>query len=811
MTIFFDKWKYLIKAAIWSGKSFLFFDGPVYALYKYSSRNILNTNSEDGFIKLLFDIEWQYYLVIRKLKKWKNKDSCSSVMYGLKSPPSPLFKEEGEWNSLKYNVDIEKLLKNDNVEMEEISFKNETDLQQEISAFLPPKEVFLSTIFLMQDADNIFELDPRDRLSVLKNVFWLLWIDDAKDKVLEKRREIQAQLKVTADTSKHDSKLKEWLWNYIWNYNNLKDFEFLSSEFGIYKDFFSEINNIADKVNMQDFSVSDFPHELTWVVNKLIEEKKNVYQKLKHQIETIEQNKTNYFNQIKNIDREKLDMESSNRELDEKIKQINPSKIERLKNEKIEYYDEQKRLENEFNKTKDCFTNILNDKDLTIASGYELVKEMIQKWKLLSEEKNNIELKIKNNDLENQKKVDGLKMKIENANEKQKYFDEQLLKLDERLKEFDNNMDAQAKFHCEKIEVNCPFIKVINKRTFDQLEEQKDKILDEKKELETKIKESNIVEIIKWYQLEIDNIKKMSGTKWEETKWLVEIEKELKELKEFLTSIDWKNIQNIYNQNVELETKIKQNDIEIMKLEDESKRLEEYKMQKSNLAVKLEQINKQKDEIEIQIKELDKQEAELKQSSLELNYQEILEIEEVNNEMETNLNNIKNLVDDFNDTQLKVKILQEEEKMIANLYQIFSKELLLIVLQDSLPTLSEIINAFLAQVVDYQISFWLVKSWSDKLELEAKIYDEKWDRDVKSLSGWQRIILKLVRMLAISSYIQSPMLFLDETINNLDMDTVWKVAEMLEDFVKQRDIKLYTVTHSQQIQEMDIRDSVIQI
>jgi chromosome segregation ATPase len=114
-------------------------------------------------------------------------------------------------------------------------------------------------------------------------------------------------------------------------------------------------------------------------VNKLIEEKKNVYQKLKHQIETIEQNKTNYFNQIKNIDREKLDMESSNRELDEKIKQINPSKIERLKNEKIEYYDEQKRLENEFNKTKDCFTNILNDKDLTIASGYELVKEMIQK------------------------------------------------------------------------------------------------------------------------------------------------------------------------------------------------------------------------------------------------------------------------------------------------------------------------------------------------------------------------------------------------------------------------------------------------
>jgi len=66
-------------------------------------------------------------------------------------------------------------------------------------------------------------------------------------------------------------------------------------------------------------------------------------------------------------------------------------------------------------------------------------------------------------------------------------------------------------------------------------------------------------------------------------------------------------------------------------------------------------------------------------------------------------------------------------------------------------------------------------------------------------------------MLAISSYINSPILFLDETINNLDADTVGKVADMLEDFVKQKEIKLYTITHSQQIQQMDIRDQTIEI
>lgn len=84
-------------------------------------------------------------------------------------------------------------------------------------------------------------------------------------------------------------------------------------------------------------------------------------------------------------------------------------------------------------------------------------------------------------------------------------------------------------------------------------------------------------------------------------------------------------------------------------------------------------------------------------------------------------------------------------------------------------------------------------------------------RDTKSLSGGQRIILKLIRMLAISSYINSPILFLDETINNLDAETIGKVADILENFVKQKNMKFYTITHSQQIQEMDIWDHTIQL
>ena len=131
-------------------------------------------------------------------------------------------------------------------------------------------------------------------------------------------------------------------------------------------------------------------------------------------------------------------------------------------------------------------------------------------------------------------------------------------------------------------------------------------------------------------------------------------------------------------------------------------------------------------------------------------------------------------------------------------------------LWEYLPVLTDIINSYLSSVTDYQISIKLKES-SEKLELETKILDEKWERDVKSLSWWQRTLLKLVWMLAISSYMKTEMLFLDETVNNLDIDTVWKVAQMIDDFVKQREMKFYTITHNSEIQSMKIWNATLEI
>lgn len=72
---------------------------------------------------------------------------------------------------------------------------------------MPPKEVFASTVFMMQDSPNIFELTPQDRLSVLKNVFNLLDIDTAKEAIADKKRVIQTEKKILGDTSVMDNKL----------------------------------------------------------------------------------------------------------------------------------------------------------------------------------------------------------------------------------------------------------------------------------------------------------------------------------------------------------------------------------------------------------------------------------------------------------------------------------------------------------------------------------------------------------------------------------------------------------------------------
>jgi len=247
-----------------------------------------------------------------------------------------------------------------------------------------------------------------------------------------------------------------------------------------------------------------------------------------------------------------------------------------------------------------------------------------------------------------------------------------------------------------------------------------------------------------------------------------------------------------------------------MQLEGETQKLQDYQQQKTAFLTSLENIERQIDELKAKSQKLKADLTELEQQIAEQQPEQLREqLQTVARILQT-IHDIEQLITDATATKNLVKDLQQQEKLLSNLYTILSKEILLFALDEYLPVLSEIINSYLVQVVDYQIAMKITET-AEKLELEAKIYDEKGEREVKSLSGGQRTILKLVRMLAISSYLQTPLLFLDETINNLDGDTIGKVSDMLDSFVKQRTMKFYTVTHNIAIQEMDIWDEVVEV
>lgn len=801
----------LIKAPIGSGKSFLFFDGPIYGLYKYSARNILNTKSKDGFIKVIFEVNQENYLIIRNIKKGKSKDSCESKLYKLEWDISFLDQEV----PLQNDKDIEILLKqHSNIQRDEISFKNETDLQQTLQTILPPREVIMNTIFLMQDSDNIFELTPVDRLTILKNVFNLMGIDEAKDILADKKREIRYKIKATTDISRYDEKLKTNIQNYISTYDDTKNLLNTAIDTKIYDQFFDEWKMIQDKIQISDFSIKDFPAGREQQLHDYIENKKSQEQKITHQLETMQKDITQWQEKYKELQATEKDLTISISSLQKKIESIDEKQIETLKLQKQTIIAQQATAEQKIPRTnirtyiQQHWSEIVfeQESDITVANSYLFVQELIHNGKKWAEEIKNIQLQIQNEQLKIKNEAEKIATQKKHFEEKIQDQKSQKENIEKNIKELENNIDEQASFACEKINAQCPFIKIINKKTFDQLEVQKKSF---------QLQQEQIQKTIEKLQAELQTIN-MPQPKQEDGKEALEkqqkkAEETIENIKTFLNEIDYKSIESLYIQHTDQDKQAKELDKKINELEQESKQIETRKLEIQKAITQQESTRKQLIEYTKLIADKQQEQKILAWEKEKIDTKNTIHLEENHATMKQIYHDIDMLVNEFNNHQVERQKLEEQEKILGNLYTIFSKELLLLVLQDHLPVLNDIINNYLSQIVDYQISLRLDKSNADKVELEAKIIDEKWERDTKSLSWGQKIILKLIRMLAISSYINSPILFLDETINNLDAETVGKVADMLEDFVKQREMKFYTITHSQQIQEMDIRDQTIEI
>ncbi|MDR2541793.1 MAG: hypothetical protein LBD11_08925 [Candidatus Peribacteria bacterium] len=305
---------------------------------------------------------------------------------------------------------------------------------------------------------------------------------------------------------------------------------------------------------------------------------------------------------------------------------------------------------------------------------------------------------------------------------------EQLEQAKKRLKTFEGNIDQQATFSCDKIGTNCPFIKVINKQHFEQLEKQKAVL---KEEIE------NIEKSLVFVPLsgDEDPTGRIEGGVDEPS--IAEVKKATEEgvmkIKTFLTDINFKSREDTYAKKETLQKLINEKDQNIMRLEIETHKLQDYQQQKTafqtslqHLEVQIQEKMKEIEKIKADQAQLDQQISEYHPETLQAHLQTLTRILQI-------IHDIQQLIADATSTKNLVKDLQQQEKFLTNLYTILSKELLLFALEEYLPVLSEIINSYLIQVVDYQIAMKITET-AEKLELEAKIYDEKGEREVKSLS-----------------------------------------------------------------------------
>lgn len=762
--------------------------------------------SENGYIKLIFEQDNDYYLIIRNIKKWKTKDNCSSKLLKLDKNIEDILSRNNN-NVEQSDIDIEELVNNYNIKNEEIEFKNEIDLQKTLDSFLPPREVLLSTIVLLQDSDNIFELVPSERLNILKIIFNLMSIDEWKEKIAEKKREIYYKLKTYSDTSIFDQKIKKSLDEYFDNYDKLKNNH---SELDGNEEIVN-IRNIKDKINISQFSHENIPSDFIEKINNKLEKEQQKYDSIINEIKNRRNITQEIINKISNINWDINQKKTRNNTINEEITKTNEKDYEKLKKQKDTLFSEIQEINTQLNKefivqeytkirTKESLiklqpeTNIIN-----------IINNLIQEGKNLQHS-----IEILDTDIEKQKiifqnELNKKETKIKTEQERQKNIENQINKIDEKIKNLNILIQKKAMFFCEKIAWDCPFIKEINKNSFNELENQKEIMNKEKNELTSESKEIEI-NIKKLTEIKPDNkiLQKETDVKKEK------IKEDIKEIKNFLLQIKYKETiekTEELNKKRELIENIEKDIISYEQLVQQVDKLKQEIIENNTI---IEAYNKQIKSLENEMSEHKKMKEKLEKDIETIDINRILIDKKTLENITQNLNNLKSIEQDYKQVQNETKQLKEDEKVVNNLYNIFSKELLTYILSEYLPILTEIINNFLIQIVQYQISIQ-VEIKNDIPQMQVKIIDEKWEREVKSLSGWQKIILKIVRMLSISSYLQTPMLFLDETINNLDHESIGKVSEVIENFVKQKKLKLYVVTHNEQIQNMNIWDNIINI
>ncbi len=187
------------------------------------------------------------------------------------------------------------------------------------------------------------------------------------------------------------------------------------------------------------------------------------------------------------------------------------------------------------------------------------------------------------------------------------------------------------------------------------------------------------------------------------------IEETIQDMKQFLHDINYKTIEESYQNYLNAEKKRKQVEEEIQKREEKKKKKEEWMLQKEKLESQQEILQKQIQNITTTLQKQQEELQKLKTLYPSEYKQHIQSLEQQFLLIKQHHQHLQTLITEYKEQQRELQKLKEQETIVSNLYNIVSKEILLLILEEHIPTINDIINVYLTQIGNYQIRLQIKK------------------------------------------------------------------------------------------------------
>lgn len=569
------------------------------------------------------------------------------------------------------------------------------------------------------------------------------------------------------------------------------------------KNLSNQINSIMERAKDKDYKQGWSTANKIYMekVNFILNEKKNQYLLKKWELDNLSKNIDSLKKQLDDIKKQIKENENTLKNETtfqcEKIgascpfiKVIKKNTLELLEKQLKTLKENEEKLTKEYTTSSILLETLKKDVEALIEEGKE-VKNVIDKKEYFSE---NFQEKFLLVDL-----VNGLEKEKNDILYSRFDIDKNYDVINHKRRMYEDLLITCRKyFQLNSVELMLAFVKDVNE---DYKTDSCKTFLSKAESLTEKVE-----------KLQKEFAKKNIAKELEEVNKSIIVVKEINEkIEKFLKAIDVDNILKKNETILSLKNEVKVLDEKLSKYDEV---IEELKKVDADILSKNTELNittkdKEKQEKFLQLMKDNLVEFEMEYNNSFEKQQALKDDIDIITKIDFLVKNIQEILEQFNKDNCEIKKFVEDDKRYSNIYNILNKEIVLLVLDNYIPAIEEIINSMLSQVVDYTLKFKLVKTKSDKVELEIVAIDDKGERPVKSLSGGQKVILKIVWVLAITRILNINFLFMDETINNLDIDTISKVSTILENYIKKNINQFYLVTHDTTIQNMNIWDSTI--